>query len=52
MGMHQRSVLLTILYAVVVDVVTEFARYGLLSEWQYTDDRASQELVLGIEGSF
>ena len=31
-GMHQGSVLSSILFALVVDVVTEFAREGVLSE--------------------
>ena len=37
-GMHQRSVLSPFLSAVVVDVVTEFAREDALSESLYTDD--------------
>ena len=36
--MHQGSVLSTFLFAVVVDVVTEFAREGALSELLYADD--------------
>ena len=38
MGMHQGSVLSPFLFAVVVDVVTEFAREGALSELLYADD--------------
>ena len=37
-GMHQGSVLSTFLFAVVVDVVTEFAREGALSEWLHADE--------------
>ena len=38
MGMHQGSVLSPVLFVVVVDVVTEFARVGALSELLYADD--------------
>ena len=37
-GMHQGSVLSPFLFAVFVDVVTEFAREGALSELLYADD--------------
>ena len=37
-GMHQGSVLSRFLFAVVVDVVTEFAREGALSELLYAND--------------
>ena len=37
-GMHQGSVLSPFLFAVVVDIVTEFAREGALSELLYADD--------------
>ena len=37
MGMHQGSVLSPFLFAVMVDVVTEFAREGALSELLYAD---------------
>ena len=43
-GMHQVSVLSPFLFALVVDVSTEFAREGVLSELLYADD-----LVLMIE---
>ena len=36
-GMHQGSVLSHFVFAVVVDVVTEFARLGALSEVLYTE---------------
>ena len=38
MGMHQGAALLPFLFAVVVDVVTEFAREGALSELLYADN--------------
>ena len=37
-GMHQGSVMSPFLFTVVVDVVTEFARDGALSELLYADD--------------
>ena len=37
-GMHQGSVMSPFLFAVVVDVFTEFARVGALSELLYADD--------------
>ena len=37
-GMHQGSVLSPFLFAVVVDVATEFAREGALCELLYNDD--------------
>ena len=37
-GAHQRSVLSLLLFAIVVDVVTENARIGLLKEVLYADD--------------
>ena len=37
-GMHQGSVLSPFLFALVVDVVTEFAKEGALSELLYADD--------------
>ena len=36
--MHQGSVLSPIIFAEVVDIVTEFAREGALSELLYADD--------------
>ena len=38
MGKHQGSLLSPFVFAVVVDVVTEFAREGVLSELLYADD--------------
>ena len=37
LGMHQGSVM-SFLFALIVDVVTEFAREGALSELLYADD--------------
>ena len=37
-GMHQGSVLLPFRFAVVVDVVTDFAREGALSELLHADE--------------
>ena len=37
-GIHQGSVLSPFLFAVVVDVVTDLAREGVLSELLYADD--------------
>ena len=36
--MHQKSVLLPFLFALMVDVVIEFGREGALSELLYADD--------------
>ena len=37
-GVHQVSVLSPLIFAIVVDVVTEHAREGLLNEILYADD--------------
>ena len=37
-GIHQESVLSTFLFALMVDVVTEFTRGGVLSEALYADE--------------
>ena len=37
-GIHQGSVLSPFLFAVVIDVVTELAREGAISELLYADD--------------
>ena len=39
-GVHQGSVLSPLIFAIVVDVVTEHAREGLLNEILYADDLA------------
>ena len=38
-GVHQRSVLSPLLFAVVMDVMTENARKGVVNELLYADDR-------------
>ena len=42
--MHQGSVLSPLIFAIVVDVVTEHAREGLLNEILYADDLISESL--------
>ena len=37
-GVHQRSFLSPLLFAIVVDVITESAREGLMKEILYADD--------------
>ena len=37
-GVHQESVLSTLFFAYVVDVVTENVKNGLMSEMLYADD--------------
>ena len=52
-GMHQGSVLSPFLFAVVVDVVTEFAREGALSELLYADDLfLMSETTEGLRNKF
>ena len=52
-GMHQGSVLSHFPSAVVVDVVTELAREGALSELLYTDDLVlSSETIVGLRNKF
>ena len=38
MGIHQGSVLLPLLFAIVVDVITENARSNVINEVLYADD--------------
>ena len=53
MGMYQGSVLLPILYAVVVDVVTEFARENAMSVLLYADDLVlMNETIVGLRNKF
>ena len=53
MGVYQGSVLSPFLFAVVVDVVTEFAREGVLSELQYADDLVlMSETIEGLSDKF
>ena len=52
-GIHQASVLSPFLFAVVVDVVTEFAREGALSELLYADDLVlMSETIVGLRNKF
>ena len=52
-GMHQRSVLSPFLFAVVVNVVIEFAREGALSELLYVDDLVMMsETMEGLGNKF
>ena len=49
MAMHQGSVLSHFLFAVVIDVVSEIAREGALSELLYADDLVlMSETIEGI----
>ena len=53
MGMHQGSVLSPFLFAVVVDVVTEFAREGALNELLYADHLVlMSETIEGLRYKF
>ena len=48
-GMHQGSVLSPYLFAVVVDVVTEFTREGVSSELLYAEDLIMMtEMIEGL----
>ena len=52
-GMHQGSVLSPFLFAVVGDVVTEFAIEGALSELVYADDLSLiSETIEGLRNKF
>ena len=53
MGMHQGSVLSPFIFAVVVDVVTEFDRECVLSELLYVDDLVlMSETIEGLRRKF
>ena len=53
MRMHQGSVLSPFLFALVVDVVTEFAREGVFSELLYADDLVlMSETIEGLRNKF
>ena len=53
MGMHQRSVLSTLLFALVVDVITEFAREDALSELLHAVDIVlMSETITGLRNKF
>ena len=52
-GMHQGSVLSPFIFAVVVDVVTQFAREGALSELLYADDLVlMSNTIVGFRNKF
>ena len=51
--MHKRSMLSPFLYALVVDVVTEFHREGALSESLHADDLVlMSETIKGLRNMF
>ena len=53
MGMHQGSVLSPFFFAVMVDVVTELARKGVLQELLCADDLAvMSETIEGLRNKF
>ena len=52
-GVHQGSVLLTLVFAIVVDVVMENVRNGLMSEMLYADDLVlTSETMEGLREKF
>ena len=52
-GVHQGSALSPLLFAVVVDVITESVRNGLMSEMWYADDLVlTSELMEGLREKF
>ena len=52
-GMHQGSVLLPLVFAIVVDMVTKNVRNGLLSEMLYADDLVlTCEMMEGLREKF
>ena len=51
-GMHQGSVLSFFLFEVEVDVVTEFARDGVLNELLYVDLVMKSETIKGLSINF
>ena len=52
-GMYQGSVLSPFLFAVVIVVVTEFAREGALSEILYADDLVLiTDAIIGLRNKF
>ena len=53
MWRHQGSVLSPFLFAVVVDVLTDFSREGALSELLYADDLVlMSETIEGLRNRF
>ena len=52
-GVHQGSVLSPLLFAIVVDVVTENAREGLMKKVLYADDLVlMSEMIEGLKERF
>ena len=52
-GVHQGSVLLPLVFAIVVDVVTESVRNGLMSEMRYADDLVlTSDTMEGLRDKF
>ena len=52
-GMHQESVLSPFLFAVVVNIVTEFAKEGVLGEFLYAGDLfLMRETIVGLRNKF
>ena len=52
-GVHQGSVLLPLVFAIVVDVVTESVKNGLMSEMLYADDLVlMSETMEGLREKF
>lgn len=52
-GVHQGSVLSPLLFTIVVDVVTDHANVGLLSEMLYADDLVlTSETIKGLRDKF
>ena len=49
-GVYQESVLSPFVFAVVVDVVTEFARESVISELLYADDYVLMNETIGCIG--
>ena len=50
-GVHQRSVLSPLAFAIVVDVVTDDVRNGLMSEMLYADDLVLTSETMEMEGA-
>ena len=52
-GVHQGSVLSPLIFVIVVDVVTESVRNGLMSEMLYADDLVlMSETMEGLRENF
>ena len=51
-GLHQGSVLSLLVFAIMVDMVTESVRNGLMSEMLYVDDLVLSETMEGLRKKF